>query len=342
MVALWQRRRDMSSSESDEEGDDWIPLSKRPEWADLQPVPQDDGPDPVVPIAYTREFLETMDYFRAILAKDERSERSLSLTEEVIKLNAGNYTVWHFRRLVLEALSHDLWDELKFLEKIAKANFKNYQIWHHRRWTAQSLGTAALPNELHFTEMVLTDDAKNYHAWSHRQWVLQALGGWEGELDFCTKLLQQDIHNNSAWNQRYFVIKNCPFLGGIQSMRDPELKYCADAIHCDPANESPWRYLRGLYKGENEALVKSQVVENVWMQELTKNKDCVFALDLLLDLLCLGYTTPCNVMRLLGVEEDTYTSCQLASVVCMRLKEVDSMRALYWDWRQSSLPINMS
>lgn len=332
----------MSSCDSDSEGEAWVPLSERPEWADVTPVPQDDGPNPVVPIFYSREFRETMDYFRAILALDERSQRALHLTEEVIKLNASNYTVWHFRRLVLEALSHDLWEELEFIAKIAEPNYKNYQIWHHRRWTAENLGSAAMASELQFTEKVFLDDAKNYHAWSHRQWTLGALGGWESELDFCNKLLEEDVYNNSAWNQRYFVIKNSPLLGGIQSMRESEVKYCKDAIAVDATNESPWRYLKGLYKGENEVLVKSKAVEDVCLQELSKNNDCIFALDLLLDLLCLGYEPPHHLMVMLGLDEDTCTPLHLAHFLCTRLKEIDSMRALYWDWRQATLPGSIS
>lgn len=73
--------------------DNWVPFNERPEWEDLEPVPQDDGPNPVVPISYTRQFRETMDYFRAILKKDERSVRALKLTAEVVGLNSANYTV---------------------------------------------------------------------------------------------------------------------------------------------------------------------------------------------------------------------------------------------------------
>ncbi|XP_059433895.1 protein farnesyltransferase/geranylgeranyltransferase type-1 subunit alpha-like [Corylus avellana] len=121
--------------------------------------------------------------------------------------------VWHFRRLILEALDGDLHDELGFTENIAKSNSKNYQIWHHRRWVAVKLGTDATSKELEFTKKILTLDAKNYHAWSHRQWVVQALGGWDDELHYCWQLLEEDIFNNSAWNQRYFVMTTSPPAG---------------------------------------------------------------------------------------------------------------------------------
>ncbi len=71
-----------------------VAYSSAPEWADVEPVPQDDGPDPVCPIAYTADFVETMSYFRAVLQADERSARALQLTQRVIDLNPANYTAW--------------------------------------------------------------------------------------------------------------------------------------------------------------------------------------------------------------------------------------------------------
>ena len=73
--------------------------------SDIEPIPQDDGPDPVCSIAYTTEFTQAFDYLRALLKEDERSERALKLTTSCLKLNPANYTVWHFRRRCLIALS---------------------------------------------------------------------------------------------------------------------------------------------------------------------------------------------------------------------------------------------
>jgi protein farnesyltransferase/geranylgeranyltransferase type-1 subunit alpha len=137
--------------------------------ADVVPVPQDDGPSPVVPIAYRDDFREVMDYFRALYLAGERSPRALRLTAEAIEVNPGNYTVWHFRRLILEALDYDLLQEMNFVEKIAECNPKNYQIWHHKRWLAEKLGPDVANKEHEFTMKILALDAKNYHAWSHRQ-----------------------------------------------------------------------------------------------------------------------------------------------------------------------------
>ena len=74
----------------------WIPYSEREEWADVEPIAQDDGPNPVVAIKYSARFIDIMGYFRAIVALNEQSQRALELTADAIDANGANYTAWHY------------------------------------------------------------------------------------------------------------------------------------------------------------------------------------------------------------------------------------------------------
>jgi protein farnesyltransferase/geranylgeranyltransferase type-1 subunit alpha len=71
-----------------------------PDWADIQPIPLDDGSEdgqgatPLAVIAYKPEYLEATSYLRAVMAINEMSERVLQLTEDVIMMNPAHYTVW--------------------------------------------------------------------------------------------------------------------------------------------------------------------------------------------------------------------------------------------------------
>jgi len=71
-----------------------------PAWSDIEPLPQDDTGHPLAAIAYTEEYSEGMSYLRAVMAKNEYSQRVLSLTEHVIRMNPAHYTVWYALLLV--------------------------------------------------------------------------------------------------------------------------------------------------------------------------------------------------------------------------------------------------
>ena len=73
-----------------------------------------------------------MDIFRAIIQKNEFSQRSFDLTTQVIRLNAANYTAWKFRRAVIDnflSKPEVMKKELTFCSSIASENAKNYQLW---------------------------------------------------------------------------------------------------------------------------------------------------------------------------------------------------------------------
>lgn len=70
-----------------------------------------------------------MDFFRAISASEEKSERALELTETIIRMNPAHYTVWQYRINVLLALGKDLEEELELMNEFARENLKSYQVW---------------------------------------------------------------------------------------------------------------------------------------------------------------------------------------------------------------------
>nr|CAG4647177.1 EOG090X08PK [Megafenestra aurita]SVE92480.1 EOG090X08PK [Megafenestra aurita] len=253
--------KDTLSDSSDEfiDQEPWILYRDRPEWKDVEPLELNEGPFPVVAIAYSDRFKDIFNYFRAIVMNNEISERAFQLTTDALELNPANYTVWQYRRTILKELGSNLQKELLFVRRIIEDHPKNYQVWHHRRVLVEWSKDPS--SELRLTEIVLAQDAKNYHAWQHRQWVLDTFKLFTNELEFVERLLEDDIRNNSAWNQRYFVVKQTT--GFTEDTINRELIFTVSSLKKVCHNESAWNYLRGVLSHHPSGLNGHPVVEEL-------------------------------------------------------------------------------
>ncbi|KAJ5076967.1 protein farnesyltransferase/geranylgeranyltransferase type-1 subunit alpha [Anaeramoeba ignava] len=228
------------SYESDDDDDEFF-LQKF-DWSDVTPIPQDEDPSKnLSPISYSSEFAITMDYFRAIWKSQEISERALELTKQMIKLNPANYSVWGYRRFLLDKMGKNLKDELVFISDIISLATKNYQIWRHRRLVCEKLN---YPNEEKaFIDSALKMDEKNYHAWEYRLWVIENFDLWDNELEFIENMISKDIRNNSAWNARFFIVTKKQTIQTTPEIQQREIDFCLQKLAKVDDNESAWNYL---------------------------------------------------------------------------------------------------
>mmetsp|Transcript_7424 Transcript_7424/g.13234 ORF Transcript_7424/g.13234 Transcript_7424/m.13234 type:complete len:334 (-) Transcript_7424:25-1026(-) len=322
--------------------DEFVPYAQRPEWQDVQPVPQDDGPEPVAVIRYPPGFEEVHGYFRAVQQRGEFSQRVMELTADVIEHNSANYTAWYYRRRCLKELGLDLAAELEFTDQWAADSPKNYQVWYHRRWLIAEIaaGIAAQKSaevatveiselakrELLYHQEVMqrNDDFKNYNGWSHRQFIVRQFKLWEGEIDFILELLDDDIRNNSAWNHRYTVVKNLHWPFSRETIQS-EVSFTLQMLEQCYTNESAWNYLAA-FTGDGEG--KLPVTEFPALEVLCLK--IIAESGSRLELARFAIETMALLHEARGEKQKAIERYE-------ELKRVDKIRLCYWDWRIACL-----
>ncbi|CAO3647745.1 unnamed protein product [Cunninghamella blakesleeana] len=297
-----------------------LPYSERSEWKNVTPIPQDDGPNPLVPIAYSADYIDAMDYFRAISKTNEKSERVLELITDIIDMNPAHYTVWQYRQQVLFELRSDLQKELDYIDEIASAQAKNYQVWHHRQVIVDKLNDGN--REIPFINEILEEDSKNYHAWSYRQWVVKRFNLWEEDLKYTDDMILIDVRNNSAWNYRYFVLFSKPD-APTNEFIDKEIEFTKHKIQLAPNNSCGWSYLIALLEKSNRQLnilssfLKEMIEKVIISPHLYSTSIDMYVQD----------------AKLNGTNVDP-----LAIKYCDQLAlELDPIRKKYWEFKKATI-----
>ncbi|KAG8803540.1 CAAX geranylgeranyltransferase alpha subunit [Serendipita sp. 399] len=308
----------------------------REEWKDVQPIEQTEISNPLIPIFYPPDYKDALDYFRGVVATEERSERVLELTEHIIRMNPAHYSVWQYRYETLLALNSPLDKELKLMDELALANMKFYQVWHHRKLIMMKY-KKPLP-DLSFIAKVLTADVKNYHTWQYRQWLLTYFDDeelWRYELPFVDILLKEDIRNNSAWHHRFFVVFDSGVRDGDEDRAmvvRRELNYAKQKIALSPNNLSAWNYLRGiLNKTETKfSSIKSFVIPYTLPQQQKDTEEEEY-LDLDNPLPSSSATLPCALAMefLADIYEEEGDVTRATELLTGLAEEHDTMRKRY-------------
>lgn len=313
---------------SSNQSDDYTPYRTRPDWSDVEPISIKTQTS-IMDIKYTARYEEAFSYLRAMLVKDELSERSLALTADCIELQRSNFSVWYFRRRILKKLTHHLPAELAYVERVIDNEPKNYQVWHHRKTIVEWLRDGSQDKRL--TASVLTIDHKNYHAWQHRQWVIKEFSLWDGELEFTDALLAMDVRNNSAWNHRYYVVKETRRSEDADWING-EIEYVHKKIEQSPNNESSWSYLRGILTLTFGSLITHEGTRQ-FCDRLRKDNGCrsahllAFILDMIRE----------ELTKSVKNDSDKEKLKSRANDICTTLVETDKVRSRYWTYIGSKL-----
>ncbi|KAL9095662.1 MAG: hypothetical protein Q9165_002094 [Trypethelium subeluteriae] len=296
--------------------------SENPDWADIEPIPQDEGgPNPLAAIHYSEEYSEAMGYLRAVMARNEMSSRALALTEDIIDMNPAHYTIWLYRAEILFAIKADLHQELEWLNETALAHQKNYQIWNHRQTVVDRVDSPA--GEAEFIARMFEKDAKNYHVWSYRQWLVRRFDLWDkGELEDVELLLKHDIRNNSAWNHRWFIVFGKDDGAVADDIIQRELGYAKNAVRLAPQNQSPWNYLKGVTRraGNLMSSLKDFASEFASIEQPDDVRSS-HALDLLAEI----------------YSQEADQKSDAATALDLLATHYDPIRANYWNYRKALL-----
>ncbi|KAK0319713.1 Rab geranylgeranyltransferase [Friedmanniomyces endolithicus] len=188
-------------------------------------------------------------------AKDY-SDTTFQLTSQLLTQNPEYYTIWNYRRLILQhVFARELAaDEKPSEQDSAAAEKANLP-------PAQHEVLLLIKEDLQFLIPLLKQYPKCYWIWNHRSWLLgtatkhlpahSAVTLWQAELGLVSKMLGLDSRNFHGWGYRREVVLAIERLNsngdgekgsGTGNMVESEFAYTTKMIQSNLSNFSAWHY----------------------------------------------------------------------------------------------------
>ncbi|KAF2668783.1 protein prenylyltransferase [Microthyrium microscopicum] len=198
----------------------------------------------------------------------EFSSNTLNAISKLLAKNPEYYTIWNYRRRVLQALfnregappANLIASDLQFLVPLMVQYPKCYWIWNYRMWLLDQVKTHLeldqavqfWKEEVGLVGKMLTRDERNFHGWDYRRHVilqleeLQQVSMVESEFEYTTKMIRKALQNFSALHYRSKLIPRLLSERNASNtdrrkLFDQELDMMQEAL-IDPFNQSAWFY----------------------------------------------------------------------------------------------------
>lgn len=193
------------------------------------------------------------------------SEKTLELTEKVLKINSEGATMWNFRKSYIlseqnniQLIDNILNKELTFTESLFKNDPKSYNLWSNRVWLLEFIVNFKEADEILVkVEGDYLKDISNFESLDYIQSFKESLIKYKNiklkllinELELCNKLFEIDDRNFHCWKHRLFVLCCLRYVSVTLSwdnfpreMQSQELYFLNRMIETNFSNYSAWHH----------------------------------------------------------------------------------------------------
>jgi len=203
--------------------------------------------------AKAAEYKEMWQSFIQARKNNDFNKEVLDLTTKMIHYTTDNYTIWNFRRKIIDQIENLfpveekielLKKELEWNRRLLERNHKSYSCWHHRRWTTKKLQTNMdWEGELNLCTFALNMDQRNFHCWNYRRFVvIEGNIDLHGEIEYSLQKIEENFSNYSAWHHRSYIL---PLLYNGEELINAiinDFDLVKNAFYTEPDDQSAWFY----------------------------------------------------------------------------------------------------